>query len=251
MLAAISFSLSSVQTEGFMAPKPAKPEPSQASKDALRAAVADEPGAAWADDGVARRYLRARKFDLEKATAMLQQTLRWRRESAVDTAWTAREAVVRSESATGKLRVSPSCDRDGRPMLVMCPRLENNAKGHEANLQNLVYHMERITGGRPLRGGSPLSASEDGKIVVVLDLKGYSMSNAPPMKTSKATLAILQDHYPERLHKFLILHAPWLFIGFFKVISPFIDPGTRERLIFLSGTEEEQRAVLEKSTHRT
>ena len=58
-----------------MAPKP---EPSAESKAELRAAIADEPGAAWADDGVARRYLRARKFDMPKATAMLQETLRWR-----------------------------------------------------------------------------------------------------------------------------------------------------------------------------
>ena len=46
------------------------------------------------------------------------------------------------------------------------------------------------------------------------------MKNAPPFKTSKATLAILQDHYPERLYKFLILHAPRLDPTFLLLPAP-------------------------------
>ncbi len=60
-------------------------------------------------------------------------------------------------------------------------------------------------------------------MTVILDLNNYSSANAPPMRTSRATLDILQNHYPERLSRFIILNAPWLFFAFFKVISPFID----------------------------
>ena len=213
----------------------------------LRGRVDAEPNAAWADEAVCRRYLRARKGNLDKASAMLRETLQWRREFGVDDLWRENSATVRRESATGKMRVSPSRDRDGRPTLVMCPRLENNQKGHEENLVNLVYHMERATGGVPLRGGSPLARAPDGKLVVVMDFGGYSMRNAPPMKTSRATLSILQDHYPERLHRFLLLRAPYVFHVFFRIISPFIDPGTRQRICFVSGSADEQREILQSS----
>lgn len=65
------------------------------------------------------------------------------------------------------------------------------------------------------------------------------------MKTSKATLSILQDHYPERLHKFVLLNAPTVFYVFFKAISPFIDPVTREKINFIKGSPTEQRKQLE------
>lgn len=45
-------------------------------------------------------------------------------------------------------------------------------------------------------------------------------------------LSILQNHYPERLGLSLILHVPWLLDMFFKLIKPFIDPVTREKMKF-------------------
>jgi len=81
--------------------------------------------------------------------------------------------------------------------------------------------------------------------VVIMDFEGYSMLNAPPMKTSRATLSILQDHYPERLHQFVLLNSPWLFHAFFKAISPFIDPVTKAKITFVKGSAAEKRAQLE------
>ena len=71
-----------------------------------------------------------------------------------------------------------------------------------------------------------------------------SIFNAPPMKTARATLSILQDHYPERLHRFVLLHAPALFSGFFKMISPFIDPVTKAKIVFVTGSAATQAMTL-------
>ena len=45
-------------------------------------------------------------------------------------------------------------------------------------------------------------------------------------------LNILQTHYPERLGAALILNVPFLIHAFFKVISPLIDPVTRNKMKF-------------------
>ena len=51
---------------------------------------------------------------------------------------------------------------------------------------------QRATGERELSGGGSSSTGEVGKIVVVMDFRGFSVFNQPPMKTSLATLSILQ-----------------------------------------------------------
>lgn len=45
-------------------------------------------------------------------------------------------------------------------------------------------------------------------------------------------LNILQTHYPERLGASLILNVPFLIHAFYKMISPLIDPVTRNKMKF-------------------
>jgi hypothetical protein len=130
----------------------------------LAAVVQDLPGAEWAIPNVCQRYLRARDGNLEKATAMLRESLRWRSDFGVATLVRDHAALLKTEGATGKLRVSATRDREGRPVLVMTPRLENS-KDHLGNLRNLVYNLERACA--QADAGSP-----DGKMVVVMDFRG-------------------------------------------------------------------------------
>ena len=77
---------------------------------------------------------------------MLRESLRWRHSFGVSKLGEKHERI-RRESETGKLRVSESADRAGRPVLVMTPRAENS-RDHDGQIANLVYHLERATGGR-------------------------------------------------------------------------------------------------------
>ena len=54
----------------------------------------------------------------------------------------------------------------------------------------------------------------------------------PSISTSRQMLHILQAHYPERLGLALIINVPFLVNAFFKVIMPFVDPITRNKVKF-------------------
>ena len=56
--------------------------------------------------------------------------------------------------------------------------------------------------------------------------------------SSQAPLAIMQHHYPERLHKVVMLRAPWVFGGFFALLKPFVDAKTYAKALFLRGDDE-------------
>jgi len=58
----------------------------------------------------------------------------------------------------------------------------------------VVYCMERAA----------LAAEEAGvdKWVWIIDLARYTRANSPPLAITRATLDIMQHHYPERLFKY-------------------------------------------------
>lgn len=67
----------------------------------------------------------------------------------------------------------------------------------------------------------------------LIDFGGYNRKNQPPWKVSMQTLHIVQNHYPERLGRAVNFQPPFLFELFYKAISPFVDPVTRDKLVFL------------------
>jgi hypothetical protein len=92
-------------------------------------------------------------------------------------------------------------------------------------------------------------ANRDGtveKLSLLIDYDGFSLLNAPPLKTSMGVLNILQKHYPERLFRGYIMRPPWIFSAFWNAIYPFIDPVTKSKVVMLGFDIDEIRNALEK-----
>jgi CRAL/TRIO domain len=64
-------------------------------------------------------------------------------------------------------------------------------------------------------------------------LLNFSDRSSKPAYTEATTLIhILQEHYPERLGLCSIINIPFIINAFVKLMLPFLDPRTREKLRF-------------------
>ncbi|KAL1863378.1 Phosphatidylinositol transfer protein (PITP) [Paecilomyces lecythidis] len=164
------------------------------------------------------RYLRASKWNVHDAITRLQSTLAWRREYGIEKL-TAEYISVENE--TGK-QVILGYDINGRPCLYLVPSRQNTEKS-DRQIQHLVFMLERVI---------DLMPPGQESLALMVDFKETKSGQNATIGQSKQTISILQNHYPERLGRALVTNVPFMIWGFFKVISPFLDPVTREKLKF-------------------
>ncbi|KAI1363565.1 CRAL-TRIO domain-containing protein [Xylaria arbuscula] len=166
------------------------------------------------------RYLRATKWDQKEAEKRLLETLTWRRDYGVDDL-TADH--IGPENETGK-QVIVGFDKQGRPCHYLNPGRQNT-EVTPRQVQHMVFMLEHVI---------DLIPAQQEKICLLIDFKtGAKRTNtAPGIGQGREVLHILQAHYPERLGRALIVNVPWVVWGFFKLITPFIDPLTKEKLKF-------------------
>jgi len=96
-----------------------------------------------------------------------------------------------------------------------------NTKESPRQIQFVVWTLERA-----------LDLTGPGVDSIVLMINFADKAKNPSFSTAKTVLNILQTHYPERLGASLILNVPFLVQALFKMISPFIDPVTRNKMKF-------------------
>ncbi|SMQ48206.1 unnamed protein product [Zymoseptoria tritici ST99CH_3D7] len=164
------------------------------------------------------RYLRATKWNVPSAIKRLQSTISWRREYGADTFT---HDYISPENETGK-QVQLGFDKDQRPCLYLNPG-NQNTKMSDRQIHHLCYMLDSTIAMMP--PGVESTA-------LIISFGGAKAGTIPTVGQARAVLNILQGHNPERLGKALILETPWYVNTFFKLISGFIDPVTREKMKF-------------------
>ncbi|KAF7195358.1 CRAL-TRIO domain-containing protein C23B6.04c [Pseudocercospora fuligena] len=164
------------------------------------------------------RYLRATKWNTKDALSRLQGTLSWRREYGADTFT---HDYISPENETGK-QIQLGFDKDQRPCLYLSPGRQNT-KMSDRQIHHLCYMVDRTIDMMP--PGVETNC-------LIINFKNSKSGNIPTVGQARAVLNILQTHNPERLGKALIRETPWYVNAFFKLISAFIDPVTKEKMKF-------------------
>lgn len=164
------------------------------------------------------RYLRATKWNVSEAVARLQGTLTWRREYGFEKLT---PDYISIENETGK-QVILGYDVQGRPCLYLIPSRQNTDKS-DRQIEHLVFMLERVI---------DLMGPDQETLALIVNFNDTKNGQSATIGQAKQTLHILQNHYPERLGRALVIHLPIIIKGFFKLITPFIDPLTRQKLKF-------------------
>ena len=190
------------------------------------------------DDASLLRFLRARKFDTQKAIDMFVACEKWRNDFGVNTIL--QDFHYEEKPIVAKMYPTyyHKTDKDGRPVyfeelgkvdLVKMLKITTQ----ERMLKNLVWEYEAMCQYR-----LPACSRKAGYLVetscTVLDLLGISVTSAyNVIGYVREASKIGQDYYPERMGKFYLINAPFGFSTAFKLFKPFLDPVTVSKIHIL------------------
>jgi hypothetical protein len=164
------------------------------------------------------RYLRATTWNVAQAETRLKNTLVWRREYGLE-GFT--RDYISIENATGKQLIL-GWDNAGRTCQYLRPSKQNTERS-DRQIQHLVFMLERAIDMMP-------PGQEN--LALLINFAETKSGQGATISQGRQTLNILQNHYPERLGRALVTNLPFYISGFFKLITPFIDPMTREKIKF-------------------
>ncbi|KAI9371829.1 CRAL-TRIO domain-containing protein [Aspergillus egyptiacus] len=191
--------------------------PSTSAKNAPTAPITDDERMFLTRECLLR-YLRATKWNAPEAVARLQRTLTWRREYGFEKLT---PDYISIENETGK-QVLLGYDNNGRPCLYLLPSNQNTEKS-DRQVQHLVFMLERCI---------DLMPAGQETLALIIDYSETKSGQNATIGQARDTVHFLQNHYPERLGRAYVINMPFIIMGFFKIVTPFLDPVTREKLKF-------------------
>lgn len=193
-------------------------------------------------DMLVLRFLRARKWDVNKSLMMMFKALTWRTSQAHvdDDIMVHGEAGAAEDEKNGdeaakilgrdflkQIRMGKSffhgVDRQNRPITVVRARL------HKASDQ-CVESIERYTTYLCETGRFALNPPVE-TACLIFDLTGFTLANMDYVPV-KFMIMCFEANYPESLGLILIHNAPWVFKACWRIIHGWLDPVIASKVNF-------------------
>ncbi|KAG2596621.1 hypothetical protein PVAP13_5KG175700 [Panicum virgatum] len=208
-------------------------EEQQEKINELRKELGEYSSAAIQDflsDASLSRFLRARNWNVQKASKMMKAAVKWRLAFKPENiCW----ADIAQEAETGKIYRADYKDKQGRTVLVLRPGLENTTSA-TGQIKYLVYSLEKAI----------MNLTEDQeKMVWLTDFQCWTLGSTP-LKVTRETVNVLQDCYPERLGLAILYNPPRIFESFWKIVKPFLDHETRKKVKFVYSNDKESQKIM-------
>ncbi|KAJ5594075.1 uncharacterized protein N7459_000283 [Penicillium hispanicum] len=191
-------------------------------------------------DALLLRFIRAEKWDILKAWIKLVTALDWRvNEFKVDEEvlskgeayWLEKSQLTDSSAErsdgegfmkqlwTGKGHLH-GCDKFGRPIIVARVRTHEPGTQTTKALNDYIIHCIELV----------------------------RMLHVPPVETIelapvKFIIDGFQEYYPETLGAMVFFNAPWIFSGFWKIISGLLDPAVAAKVHFINDAKALEQLI--------
>ena len=166
--------------------------PTTSEKNAPTAPITDDERM-WLTRECLLRYLRATKWNVSEAENRVQRTLTWRREYGMEKLT---PDYISIENETGKQFIM-GYDIHGRPCLYLVPSKQNTEKS-DRQIQHLVYMLERVI---------DLMGPDQETLALIINFSDSKSGQNATIAQAKQTINILQNHYPERLGRALVINC--------------------------------------------
>ncbi|TWU71013.1 hypothetical protein ED733_002534 [Metarhizium rileyi] len=199
-------------------------------------------------DALALRFLRARKWDVNRALVMMFSSMNWRHnEAKVDSDIMAKgeeflandeengqdksQALARDfmrQIRTGKSFIHGT-DRENRPINYVRARLHRASDQSVESIERYTTYLietARLTLTPPVETAT-----------LIFDLSNFTLANMDYVPV-KFIIKCFEANYPESLGAILIHNAPWVFKGIWKIISAWLDPVVAAKVHFTYGRKD-------------
>lgn len=195
------------------------------------------------EDGLLLRFLRARGFDVAKATEMLRADLEWRAEQRVAELAACTEAEVLGCDPAIIAHYLPywadSVDLQGRAAVWAKwgdLRVDEVLKvtTHEGMLRHHIWQQEAQM--RRLRDHAIRAGVWVAQCVNVVDARHWhpGLASRAAMSFLREIAAIDQAHYPERMGAIVVINAPYTLSACWAIISSWLDAASRAKVHIIS-----------------
>ncbi|KAL6929201.1 hypothetical protein ACO0SA_002541 [Hanseniaspora valbyensis] len=178
------------------------------------------------------RFLVGCKWEYHQTISKLIETLVWRRDFGLTYDPTAKNNVtcdlIEEENKTGK-QVILGYDKNGSVLLYLKDGLQNTEPS-QRQVQQMIFMIDQCV---------LLNPKYVSKVTILVDFKHYpevegvvKKRKMTPLHIAKQCLHICQTYFPETLGYAVFINIPWVDYALLKLISPLIDPNTKQRLVF-------------------
>lgn len=175
------------------------------------------------------QFLRARQHNAQEALLMIHNALRWRKSVNIDNYLTHSAKNMIKPAACFPMHIISTPDKCKQPVVYGLIRLLDKKKVDRVPFQNaLLSFLESIY------FGDTYVLDE---MVIILDFRDWSIRRNAPYRLVKDGIQTLQDYYPERLGRVILVNYPTSIRAAYTAISPIIDAGAKEKIVWIADAD--------------